>query len=1350
MKQTHSANKIWKCNRACQRFFKVGSWQRYFEVTASSPTDDNTAKDDLRKSFFRQQQEEIRKVEQDAANAANLVEGFDGHRSAVIPWLKTTGIVDHVRGLKKDEIRTAIALPSGEEDSVLQNILEEMTTILEEAHKWCFDGPECMLTWPCRVVLSRFQSSQVELIGSTRAFAPSKKGSTLKTYFKAAKQFLAYLDRVAINRGYHFSTDPNDGTHRPEDVIELTAEQLQTWQSIRRLARQRHTSGDGERDDGLEDKLLDMWMLLVGHNTGARRYRSPLLSFCAMLSIKPSTSSWMEPGNFNSHLSAIIWVVQLLIFYDSARKERQGEGETLALVKQRCEKCLQQTVDTPMGEILRWRLLLFRISKDSVGTHQATWDEAEEVLKYEDTELHMNDIPRLLLSEYQECQQLLYEDLMFGINGIRHMHSWALKDNMDVDTVGWNFSQHRDNAAYLQGCDRVLLSAIEQSKSLCELFLTRSGDGDSLVWRENALASYEATVQEFLKRCAVLVHIDGGPPLREGELFSVIWKNTQKRRSIFIHLKRLMVHTTYDKSQEQRGIERDNIRFLSEPLADLLLDYLVYVMSLRQVFLRHSSPTSPVSPYLWAKDGKVWPDNKLTSCMEDASDRAGTPRLHISNWRQMTVAIVKTKFAAHIECFEIDPEDEDGEETEKDIRILTRMRNHKVRTANRAYANQTGATFGNVWDGLIRMGLRASTLWQDFWGVNVMLRNKKRPRSGSDTPRLAKRVAMGIYRPRKPWSPEALLGGLRMLYRNEDMGWKSVEQEQALTLIMSWTEQVVAILPTGAGKSLLFMLPCTLPDAGVTILVVPLVSLRGDLLRRLRELNIDHLEWLPGERREAGLVLVTVEAASTKDFLQYAQTLIAQQKLDRIVVDECHLTITAVDYRPAMVDLAIIRSLRTQFVYLTATLPPSMQTEFEERNYLLHPRVVRASSNRPNIFYKVHRAKRGKGSLLEQAAKRVRDAWERSELVNTSRDKIIVYVRTRQEAQQLALLLDCDSYTAESGSAEEKRQLLAQWTKSPSRPYMVATTALAEGFDYPHVRIVMNVNEPESLVIFAQESGRAGRDGQRAYSWVLLPLDWKPQDEVTVACEGLVSSTRDIGLRKRRDKRSMHRYLRGEQCYRTSLSQYLDVEQHHRWCMQEDVPCDVCKIGHQEAMEPPKMTKTGIEHTGIDLIRQGRLKAYSELARYREDLSAVHGTCLLCRALDQKWDHAFSSCVGRYEVFQERSKARRRHQAKGEEWLRPFTACFWCLNPQAICQRAEGEDGRQKEGCEYKDVVLPLCFGVFQSPPGPSWLLEEFGRDFSNIEGFFDWLGEVSEFGGGSAIQAVRVAALALKRLRVK
>jgi superfamily II DNA helicase RecQ len=83
-------------------------------------------------------------------------------------------------------------------------------------------------------------------------------------------------------------------------------------------------------------------------------------------------------------------------------------------------------------------------------------------------------------------------------------------------------------------------------------------------------------------------------------------------------------------------------------------------------------------------------------------------------------------------------------------------------------------------------------------------------------------------------------------------------------------EQVVTVLPTGAGKSLLFMLPYTLLDAQVTILIVLLVSLRGDLLRRIQALKIDHLEWTPRECREVALMIVSIEAASTRDFIKYA------------------------------------------------------------------------------------------------------------------------------------------------------------------------------------------------------------------------------------------------------------------------------------------------------------------------------------------------------------------------------------------------------------------------------------------------------------------------------------------------
>ncbi|KAJ9618039.1 hypothetical protein H2203_009313 [Taxawa tesnikishii (nom. ined.)] len=1289
LKQVHTHNKLWSCDRACQRFFKVGSWQRYFEVQVADLEICGRRRAGHQRDFFRTQEEDILQAERDAASAANRVRGFDEHRSTVVPWLRETGIVDHVCGLKKDEIRAAIAVPSRDEGCPLRTIVDAMEDVLREAHGWCFDGPDCMLTWPCRVVLSRFQSSQVESIGKVRPFDPYKEPGTLKVYFKLASQFLSYLERVAICDEYHFSADSEE-TIRPEDVIEPTDKQRVVWHNLRRLA-ERGATGTGEGIKGqLRDGLVELWMLVIRHTTGARRYRSPIVSFCAMLSIKPSTQGWMEPGNFNSSLAA-------------------GWGETLALVKECCESYLQQTAETPMGEILRWRLLLFRISKDSVGDHEACWDESEQVLTYEDTELRMDQIPTLLLSEYRECERLLYDDLLLGQKDLRRMQSWALRDSGN-------------------GTDKALLAAVERSEQLCRLFLQqdrRSASG--FVWRDSALAGYEATVQEFLKRLCVLVHISGGQPIRESEFFSMTWRNTQRRRSITLRHDRVMIHVKYHKGQQQTGRYKENIRFLANPVGDLLLDYLVYVVPLRQVFLRQQSPKALLSSFLWEKDGKVWGEGRLSRCLEEASARACTPRLHVSNWRQMSVAIVKTKFASNIGCFEVNEDDEDAEEMEEDIRAMTRQRNHKTRTVNRAYANQTGATFGNVWDGLIRMGLRASTLWQDFWGVETMLKGKKRKRDGEEC-RLKERLAKGVYRPRKPWSAEALLEGLRKLYGNQRMMWKSREQEQTLTTIMSWTEQVVAILPTGAGKSLSFMLPCTLPDAGITILIVPLVSLRADLLRRIRELNIAHLEWLPGESREASLIIVSVEAAATTHFTKYARSLIVQQKLDRIVIDECHLTVTAVDYRSSIVDLTAVRNLRTQFVYLTATLPPSMKEEFEERNYLYRPTTIRASSNRPNIFYMVRRADPRKGSLLEQSAVEAQDAWRDSDLFDHSRDKIVLYVRTCEDADSLCQLLGCAAYTAKSGTPEQKKLIVDRWIHTSDRPYLVATTALAEGFDHAH------------------ESGRAGRDGMEAYSMVLLPATWQAQleDDVDVGSEQTGSCRDDVSLRKRRDKQAVHKYLRGEQCFRTSLSEHLDLAQHRRWCMPEDVACDVCKAAHEDPIAASDATRRQTAHTGLDLIQQERLQAHSELVNYRLDLASVRGTCLLCRAMDEEWKHEFSKCARRHEVFHERSRVRQRHETRGRKWLRPYTSCFWCLNPQSICQRAELSKTSKEEACEHGDVVLPLCYGIFVSAGGARWLEDHFRRRFAGVEDFFDWLGEETRFGGGMAVQGVRVAAKAL------
>jgi superfamily II DNA helicase RecQ len=120
---------------------------------------------------------------------------------------------------------------------------------------------------------------------------------------------------------------------------------------------------------------------------------------------------------------------------------------------------------------------------------------------------------------------------------------------------------------------------------------------------------------------------------------------------------------------------------------------------------------------------------------------------------------------------------------------------------------------------------------------------------------------------------------------------------------------VVVVLGIGEGKSILFILPYILPSTSITILILPLVSLRGDLLRRVRELVIDHWIWISYETRTTPLVFISAEAAGTKAFRAYAYKLATIGDLGQIVLDEAHFTVTASKYRATIVDLALIRGV---------------------------------------------------------------------------------------------------------------------------------------------------------------------------------------------------------------------------------------------------------------------------------------------------------------------------------------------------------------------------------------------------------------------------------------------------------
>ncbi|KAI6777507.1 uncharacterized protein J7T54_004260, partial [Emericellopsis cladophorae] len=150
-----------------------------------------------------------------------------------------------------------------------------------------------------------------------------------------------------------------------------------------------------------------------------------------------------------------------------------------------------------------------------------------------------------------------------------------------------------------------------------------------------------------------------------------------------------------------------------------------------------------------------------------------------------------------------------------------------------------------------------------------------------------------------------LVAAARTLYNDPRLQLRRPGQREAILAALGTqsAEQVVVVLATGSGKTLLAMTAAVLEGAGTTILILPTVALRGHMLERLRAAGIPALVWAPGESSVAPLVVASAEAACTRSFLDYALRLEGRQRLDRIVVDECHLTLTAAAFRKSMLQL---------------------------------------------------------------------------------------------------------------------------------------------------------------------------------------------------------------------------------------------------------------------------------------------------------------------------------------------------------------------------------------------------------------------------------------------------------------
>jgi len=391
-------------------------------------------------------------------------------------------------------------------------------------------------------------------------------------------------------------------------------------------------------------------------------------------------------------------------------------------------------------------------------------------------------------------------------------------------------------------------------------------------------------------------------------------------------------------------------------------------------------------------------------------------------------------------------------------------------------------------------------------------------------------------------------------------------QEDMIDSILEGRD-ALAIMPTGAGKSICYQVPALLLS-GITIVISPLISLMQDQVKALNEAGI-HAAYINSSLTETQiakaldlarkgtykLLYVAPERLESAGFIQFA----VNTGISMVTVDEAHcISQWGQDFRPSylkIIDFLERLPNRPIISAFTATATKEVKADIECILKLNNPRVVVTGFDRENLYYSV-----------EHLAEKQKDNFVMDYIEKHSNESGIIYCATRKNVDALCEKL-CERgvlatrYHAGLDNAERKKN---QEDFIYDRVQLVvATNAFGMGIDKSNVRFVIHYNMPQSMENYYQEAGRAGRDGENAQCILLFSAkDVMINKFLLDKKEFEGTDAEDIELLRQRDAHRLHvmeGYCKTTFCLRNYILEYFGEK--------ATAPCDNCGNCHRDYLE---------------------------------------------------------------------------------------------------------------------------------------------------------------------------------------